>query len=104
MTLRKILFERRATEHKLMEAVNRVFSRGSWMSTCAKKSASPARSDQKADARRYKDAKKRYDDTLKDCVKLIEQLRVHIQDAENEFQKVAAFKKMETEYDEQREQ
>ena len=97
MNLRQILRTRRSAEHKLIEAVRSLFPRGAWMSTCAQR-------DKSVEGRHYKDAKKRYDDTLNECVKLIEQLRTRIQDTENAFEKENTFNKMKNEHADRRQQ
>lgn len=97
MTLRQTLAARRSTEHKLMDLVRRLFIRGAWLTTCSQR-------DMDSDTRRYKDAKKQYDDVLDECVTLIEKLHSQVAQAEQEFEKGQAFKQMENEHAARRKQ
>jgi hypothetical protein len=78
-----------------MDAVNRLSTKGPGMDTCAK-------SKQDADDKRYKQAKKRYEDTLNDCMNCVDMLRKKIGEAEKEFTRTDIFKKMEDDHGQRR--
>lgn len=90
-TLKQILRKRRVTEHTLSTMINLLFTRGAWLSTCAGKEKS-------VEGRRYKIAKQRYEDTIKECEKQIQMIRQQVNEAEAKFSQVERFNKMDKEY------